>query len=91
MNLLLQGLYDLDRSIFGTEPSYPWTAIVALAIIGWIVSYYSRPISEFPVVNDDRKAWTSFGVKRDYIKNAKKLLVEGHRKVIHFRGLGCAL
>lgn len=78
---MLHGLYDLDRSIFGTESTYPWTAIITLAVIGWVVSWYTKPVSEFPVINDGKNSWTSVGAKKEYVKNAKGLLAEGHRKV----------
>lgn len=81
MATIVHNFLDLDRSIFGAETTYPWTAIISLAVIGWLVSRYTTPTSEFPVVNDDKNAWTSFEVKREYVTNAKKLLAEGHRKV----------
>lgn len=80
---LIHFFQDLDKSVLGNKPTtYPWTAIITLAVLGWVVSWYRKPTSEFPTVNDDSKAWTSFGTRKEYVQNARKLLAEGHRKVI---------
>lgn len=81
MAALVDGLLGLDRSLFGVQTTYPWTAILSLAVIGWLISRSTQTTSEFPIVNDDKNDWTSLGMKKEYVTNAKKLLAEGHRKV----------